>query len=433
MAGIFISYRRQDSQSAAGRLGDELKERLPEAAIFRDVETIEPGVDFVEAINRALNSCNALLAVIGPRWLTLTDQDGRRRLDDPNDYTRLEVGTALKREGVRVIPVLVEGASMPSSDELPEELKALGRRNAIELTDKRWKYDVGELETTLRQLLGLPAPASMRTSSPAANLPWKWIAGAVGLLVVAVAAYFTIGRETPVQRVTVPNVVGMPVDQAMGVLTEIQLTGQPQERQSDATPPGRVESTQPGAQEQVAPNSRVVLFVSAAPSKVEVPNLKGLELDRAVEKLLTKGLKLGKTVYEPRERPEDSVHQVHKQSPEAELKIERGGRVDLWLWGPSVTLPNVIGNEADKAAQTLKNFGLRSQLKYAAIDTVKAGVVIGQSPEGETVQGDGALVTLTVSEAKSAGSTAPTVALSPKVLEALRTKKVLINPTRLTH
>lgn len=152
MSGVFISYRRQDSQSAAGRLADHLKEYL-HAPLFRDVETIEPGVDFVEAISKALASCAVMLVVMGPRWLSATDGSGGRRLDDENDYTRLEVGTALKRN-VRVIPVLVEGAVMPSAAELPEELKPLARRNAIELSDKRWEYDVSQLVETLHKVLG---------------------------------------------------------------------------------------------------------------------------------------------------------------------------------------------------------------------------------------------------------------------------------------
>jgi hypothetical protein len=217
--GVFISYRRQDSQSAAGRLADHLKEHL-RAPVFRDVETIEPGMDFVEAIEKALASCAVMLVVIGPRWVSVTDAAGRRRLDDPNDYTRLEVGTALKRN-VRVIPVLVEGAVMPGADELPDELKPLARRNAIELSDKRWNYDVAQLVETVHKVLGdvglagsslermkqvLSEPERMaeelaksmglpagRKPAPAATKPAGsrrrlWIGAAVALLLVGVMA-----------------------------------------------------------------------------------------------------------------------------------------------------------------------------------------------------------------------------------------------------
>ena len=153
MRGVFISYRRQDSQSAAGRLADHLKDHLQGVPIFRDVETIEPGVDFIDAINRALKSCSVLLAVMGQRWLTIADATGRRRIDDPHDYNRLEVAAALKRSDVRVIPVLVEGAQMPATEDLPDDLKSLSRRNAIELTDKRWDYDISKLVETLRRVI----------------------------------------------------------------------------------------------------------------------------------------------------------------------------------------------------------------------------------------------------------------------------------------
>lgn len=159
MKGIFISYRRQDSQSAAGRLADHLRDHLHSVRIFRDVETIEPGVDFVEAIDRALRSCGILLAVIGPRWLNVTAADGRRRLEDADDFIRLEIATALRNSEVRVIPVLVEGAEMPAADQLPDDLKPLARRNAIELTDKRWEFDVSKLLETVIKALDLPAPA----------------------------------------------------------------------------------------------------------------------------------------------------------------------------------------------------------------------------------------------------------------------------------
>ena len=131
MSGVFISYRRQDSQSAAGRLADHLKENL-RAPVFRDVETIEPGVDFVEAIEKALASCAVMLVVIGPRWISISDASGRRRVDDESDYTRLEVGTALKRN-VRVIPVLVEGAVMPGDNEVQVNYMLAGHRMVARL------------------------------------------------------------------------------------------------------------------------------------------------------------------------------------------------------------------------------------------------------------------------------------------------------------
>jgi len=241
--GIFVSYRRQDSQSAAGRLTDHLKDHLPDVPIFRDVETIEPGVDFVDAIEKALQSCRVLIAVIGPRWIDAAHHDGSRRLDDPNDYTRLEIATALRREDVRVIPILVEGAVMPATAQLPEDLAALARRNAIELSDKRWEFDVSQLVDTLRSALGLPAaspeprapaePASALKPPPAGGQR-KWIAGAlIGLVVVVAVMLEEDGGVPPVVDVPAPastpsESASMPVDVAPNPtvsMASVDLTG----------------------------------------------------------------------------------------------------------------------------------------------------------------------------------------------------------------
>ena len=148
MAGIFVSYRRDETTGYAGWLRAELSEHFGEHNVFRDIDSIEPGLDFVEAVQRAVGSCEVLLAVIGKSWLTATDEAGRSRLHDPYDYVRMEISTALNRN-TRVIPVLVQGASMPRTDVLPSDLAALTRRNAIELHDTNWESDVQRLITTL--------------------------------------------------------------------------------------------------------------------------------------------------------------------------------------------------------------------------------------------------------------------------------------------
>ena len=154
MSGIFISYRREDTRGDAGRLADDLKRRLGNNQIFRDIDAIEPGMDFVKAINKAVSYCDVLLAMIGPQWLTVTDKKGRRRVDDANDYVRLEIAAALSRD-IRVIPVLVGGASMPAGEELPDGLAGLARRQAYDLSDKRWDYDVEQLLAVLEKIPGI--------------------------------------------------------------------------------------------------------------------------------------------------------------------------------------------------------------------------------------------------------------------------------------
>src|SRR4051794_11122419 len=115
MPNIFISYRRGDAAGHAGRLFDSLSARYGRDRVFMDRDSITPGVDFVERIDEALASCEAAVIVIGEDWIRITGPDGRRRLDDPADYVRTEVVASLARSHVRVVPVLVGGAPMPSA------------------------------------------------------------------------------------------------------------------------------------------------------------------------------------------------------------------------------------------------------------------------------------------------------------------------------
>jgi len=144
MPSIFISYRREDTGGHAGRLCDRLIQRFGKGQIFRDLDTIAAGADFVETIQKAVGECNVLLALIGKQWLTMTDAEGRRRLDDEGDFVRLEIAAALQRK-VKVIPVLVQGATMPQARDLPAVLKPLAQRNALSLTDAGWNADVKRL------------------------------------------------------------------------------------------------------------------------------------------------------------------------------------------------------------------------------------------------------------------------------------------------
>jgi hypothetical protein len=146
--GIFISYRREDSAAQAGRLHDHLTQHFGADRVFMDVDAIGFGEDFARKIRESLAVTDALLAVIGKRWLDATDEKGRRRLDDPLDFVRTEIATALERAAV-VIPVLVGGARMPREDELPPALAGLARLNAIDISDSRFAADVRTLIESL--------------------------------------------------------------------------------------------------------------------------------------------------------------------------------------------------------------------------------------------------------------------------------------------
>ncbi|MGH8727108.1 MAG: TIR domain-containing protein [Burkholderiales bacterium] len=183
MGGIFISYRREDAAGHAGRLFDRLSEHFGRDRVFMDVSDIEPGVDFVEAIERAVGSCEILVVVIGRDWLKATDAAGKRRLDDPRDFIRLEVGAALKRD-IRVIPVLVRGAGVPALETLPDDLEKLARRNAVELSDNRWDSDVREFIKLLDHALGQKPRGQRKVLWPAAS-------AAAAVLITLAAAYFS--------------------------------------------------------------------------------------------------------------------------------------------------------------------------------------------------------------------------------------------------
>ena len=123
-----------------------------------DVAAIEPGRDFRKAIDQSVATCSVVLAIIGRGWLELKDASGNRRLDDPNDFVRIELASALRRD-IPVIPVLVRGAKMPRPDELPDDLKELAYRNAVELSHARWKTDVQVLLQALRPYMEAPQTA----------------------------------------------------------------------------------------------------------------------------------------------------------------------------------------------------------------------------------------------------------------------------------
>ena len=153
MAGIFLSYRRSDTAGHAGRLHDALYQRFGVDKVFIDIGSLQPGLDFSTALDQAVASADVLIALIGPHWLNVVDAAGDRRLNNPNDYVRLEIARALARDDTRVVPVLVGKASIPRADVLPEDLKPLARLQAIELSDERWIFDVGRLIELLEPLV----------------------------------------------------------------------------------------------------------------------------------------------------------------------------------------------------------------------------------------------------------------------------------------
>lgn len=151
MPGVFISYRREDSGGYTGRLFDILSSHFGRKNTYMDLDTIHGGDDFTAVIEEKISASDVLVAVIGTRWLTITE-NGTRRLDNPRDFVRLEIGKALER-GIRVIPVLVDGASMPRADDLPAGLRPLSERQAVEIRDAHFHSDAQQLIDVLHKAL----------------------------------------------------------------------------------------------------------------------------------------------------------------------------------------------------------------------------------------------------------------------------------------
>jgi hypothetical protein len=216
---IFISYRRDDTEGEAGRLFDDLVRSFGEDSVFMDVAGINPGMDFRKAIDDNVANCGVLLAIIGPAWSSIKNADGARRLDDPNDFVRLEIASALARE-VAVIPVLVHDAKMPRPEDLPENLKDLAFRNSVEVTHARWNSDVQLLTAALGRYVAptaptdtapvhatvavqLPpptAPAQKDRSGSPSNFPLVLGIGAAVLLALGIVAFFLF-RPNPMSAV----------------------------------------------------------------------------------------------------------------------------------------------------------------------------------------------------------------------------------------
>lgn len=188
MAGkIFINYRRDDSSGTAGRVYDRLVQAFGRENVFMDVDHIPAGVDFVEHLDTQVAAADAILVVIGPHWTQAKDDEGRLRLHNPDDFVVIEIASALTRN-IRVIPVLVDGARMPKADELPDKLKPLVRRNAVEVRNSQFGRDADALTAKVREAIKLPEPGA------GSALRFVAVAAAIGLLAAGAAGYLVYAR-----------------------------------------------------------------------------------------------------------------------------------------------------------------------------------------------------------------------------------------------
>ena len=181
MSAIFLSYRRDDSAGFAGRLADALEAEFGTGSVFRDVDDIRPGQDFIQAIESHLREVGVVLVMIGPSWL-VTGAHGKRRLDDADDFVRQEIQAALD-SGKPLIPLLVGGATMPTEAELPDAIAGLARRQAVVLSDSIWRGDVQRLVVSLHPLLPGRGGAPVKR---------RWMLGLAGAVAGLVAIVWAI-------------------------------------------------------------------------------------------------------------------------------------------------------------------------------------------------------------------------------------------------
>lgn len=194
---IFISYRRDDSAGHTRALATRLQQRFGENRVFLDVDDIRSGENFIDKIEQAGCATRALLAVIGPNWLTAADQHGARRLDDPKDYVRAEIRTALER-GILVIPVLVGDAKLPATELLPDDLRPLTRRNALEIRHSRFADDVAHLAQDLQASTGLrPVAQPGRQARSIGSRARRLLAAVAALAVLSSLLIYMSRRPEP--------------------------------------------------------------------------------------------------------------------------------------------------------------------------------------------------------------------------------------------
>jgi hypothetical protein len=378
---IFISYRREDAEGEAGRLFDELVATFGEDSVFMDVAAIEVGRDFRKAIDESVATCGVLLALIGRNWLDTKDATGKRRLDNPSDFVRLETASALKRD-IPVIPVLVHGAEMPRAEDLPDGLQELAYRNGVELTGPRWRSDVQILINALRPFVEgsqkasgahgfagaggaavqpshqpapqpagppvpKPSPEPPLPASPEAN-PWRKRLGIVIAAALALGAilYFSWPRQ-----IAVPNLTGVSLADAKTRLESLKLAiGDRKVEDNSSADPGTILRQSPAAGTHVS-RGTVIDLVVAQPSQlanVQVPDLVGKSLRSARETLSIAHLSVGRIDRQPAaDKAPDIVLDVFPPSGE---KVQQGSKINLMVstavtqtTEPEKRLPNFAG------------------------------------------------------------------------------------------
>lgn len=272
MTQIFISYRRADSHAITDRIQDRLESVYGKENVFQDVEDIPPGANFKEYLDIQVSLCDVLLVIIGPEWLDIRDENGRRRLDNPSDFVRIEVESGLKRKEILVVPVLVQGAAMPQESDLPPSIRDLHYRNAIRVRNNPdFDRDIQSLISSINQYVRNSQPKKPGDKPRRSPLPL--ILGGIATLAVlaVIAAQFILPtlQPTPVPTAT-PNITE--TQQAVAALQTATAQAQPTntpEPEPTATPAPASPTPSPSPTEELT---------SAATATVLYPEGRLLEM-----------------------------------------------------------------------------------------------------------------------------------------------------------
>lgn len=378
MTRVFISYRREDTSGHAGRLLYPLRRRYGRAHVFMDVTGIAPGDEYAPVIERTIAASDVVLVVIGREWLTCRNAAGGRRLDDPGDFLRLEITSAL-RVGRKIIPVLVEDAPLPPESEVPPDLRPLFAHQAMPLNDRSWDRDVEDL---------------MRAIGPGTITGNRrvWF-GAGGVAAAGILALVLNG----LLQVNVPRVTGHTWQDADALLESAGFV------RGDLLPGvrgiaaiGTVIGQNPPAQTRARRGRRVDLTVAAEEGeagipRIETPDLKGLSLTQARVELDKKGLILGSIGFV--EVTEGATDVVVQQTPAAGTSVPLGDSVSFDLSRhreeakDTATVPFVIGQTKEVAVSTIVSARLKARVVYIVVDSSTAtGTALKLVPsQGETV------------------------------------------------
>ena len=305
---IFINYRRTDSGVAVGRLAADLRREftLPDQ-VFEDINSIDPGAPFAEVLQRGLDTCAAVLVVIGRDWLTAKDPRGRARLQLPDDWVRREAAASLAHSDVRVFPVLVDDAEMPGADDLPDDLRSLADRQAMPLVTRHWNNDIARLVGLLRRVPGLGKPsaaaepppgtgavgqparetgpprrpqteaftgAANNSNPPRARMSWKGVAAIGGVVLAGALALNIGGKPAPVRAPPAAPAAGTAVSAPPAPApANAQATPQPRETFRDCAQCPEMVVVRAGSFTMGSPPSESGRYDSEGPQRnVSIPS-----------------------------------------------------------------------------------------------------------------------------------------------------------------